>query len=52
MKWLFEQSRELVWLTTEQNTRAERFYNAAGWRAMGSAANGDLRFELSARDAP
>jgi GNAT superfamily N-acetyltransferase len=48
--WLFEQSREPVWLTTEPNTRAERFYRAAGWRAMGAAANGELRFELSAPD--
>ncbi len=52
VKWLFEQSREPVWLTTGRNTRAEHFYNAAGWRAMGSAADGEIRFELSAGDAP
>jgi GNAT superfamily N-acetyltransferase len=47
--WLFEQSPEPVWLTTERNTRAEHFYSRAGWRAVGSA-DGDLRFELSAED--
>jgi GNAT superfamily N-acetyltransferase len=52
VEWLFEQSREPVWLTTGRNTRAEHFYSAAGWRAMGSAANGEIRFELSAGDAP
>jgi len=50
--WLFEQSREPIWLTTGRNTRAELFYRAAGWRATGSAADGEIRFELSAGDAP
>ena len=52
VKWLFEQSREPVWLTTGRNTRAEHFYSAAGWRAVGSAADGEIRFELSAGDSP
>lgn len=50
--WLFEQSQEPVWLTTGRNTRAEHFYSAAGWRAVGSAANGEIRFELSAGNSP
>jgi GNAT superfamily N-acetyltransferase len=50
--WLFEQSREPVWLTTGRNTRAEHFYSAAGWRAVGSATDGEIRFELSAGDSP
>jgi len=52
VQWLFEQGRETVWLTTGRNTRAEHFYKAAGWRAMGSAADGEIRFELCAGDAP
>src|SRR6185295_13372096 len=47
--WLFERSPEPLWLTTGRNTRAERFYRAAGWRAVGTAADGEIRFELSAR---
>jgi GNAT superfamily N-acetyltransferase len=50
--WLFEQSREPVWLTTGRNTRAEHFYRAAGWHAVGSAAGGEMRFELAARNSP
>lgn len=50
--WLFQQSRQPVWLTTGRNTRAEHFYSAAGWRAVGSAADGEMRFELSADDSP
>ena len=49
--WLFEQSPEPLWLTTGRNTRAERFYSAAGWRAVGTAADGEIRFELSAGDS-
>ena len=50
VEWLFEQSGDTVWLTTGRNTRAEHFYNAAGWRAVGSAADGEIRFELAAGD--
>lgn len=50
--WLFEQSPAPLWLTTGRNTRAERFYRAAGWRAVGSATVGEIRFELSAGDFP
>jgi GNAT superfamily N-acetyltransferase len=50
--WLFAQSRDPVWLTTGRNTRAEHFYRAAGWRAVGPAADGEMRFELSAGDSP
>ena len=50
--WLFARSRDPVWLTTGRNTRAEHFYSAAGWRAVGPAADGEIRFELSAGDSP
>jgi GNAT superfamily N-acetyltransferase len=52
VRWLFEQSLQPVWLTTEPNTRAEHFYTAAGWCAVGSAADGEIRFELSSGDSP
>ncbi|WP_245304947.1 GNAT family N-acetyltransferase [Rhizobium multihospitium] len=34
-----------AWLTTDPNTRAERFYRAAGWDAAGQKDN-ELLFEL------
>jgi GNAT superfamily N-acetyltransferase len=49
--WLFEESREPIWLTTGRNTRAEQFYSAAGWRAVGASADGEIRFELPAGDS-
>lgn len=44
--WLFERDHAPIWLTTDAGTRAERFYQRAGWHDAGIAANGELRFEL------
>ena len=46
MAWMFERSRNTVWLSTEPGTRAEAFYRAAGWRDAGMTAHGERRFEL------
>jgi GNAT superfamily N-acetyltransferase len=48
--WLFERSREPLWLNTERNTRAENFYATAGWRRTGVEVTGELRFELAHED--
>ncbi|AJC80179.1 GCN5-related N-acetyltransferase protein [Rhizobium etli bv. phaseoli str. IE4803] len=37
---------ERAWLTTDPNTRAERFYRATGWRHVGERDN-ELLFERS-----
>lgn len=50
MRWMFEQSREAVWLTTGPGTRAEALYRKAGWREVGRESYGDLRLELSWED--
>lgn len=44
--WLWEQGRGGLWLTTDAGTRAERFYQQAGWARTGAAADGEVRFEL------
>jgi GNAT superfamily N-acetyltransferase len=44
--WLFEAGVDPLWLSTEPGTRAEGFYEAAGWRRTGFQ-EGELRFELS-----
>jgi putative methionine-R-sulfoxide reductase with GAF domain/GNAT superfamily N-acetyltransferase len=51
VEWLFSRGLERLWLTTEPGTRAQRFYETAGWQCVGSAAGGELRFERSAIDA-
>lgn len=48
-RWLFEQGTAPIWLTTDANTRAARFYAAQGWAMTGVDPDGQLRFVLSHR---
>jgi GNAT superfamily N-acetyltransferase len=45
IEWLWSQGLERLWLTTEPGTRAQGFYEAAGWQCMGSTERGELKFE-------
>jgi len=45
IKWLKGQGVGTLWLTTEPGTRAERFYEKAGWLRVGATAKGEVRFE-------
>ena len=45
--WAFAAGATRLWLTTDPNTRAERFYLAAGWERAGREPNGEVRFEMS-----
>jgi GNAT superfamily N-acetyltransferase len=44
--WLWQQGHDRLWLTTDPGTRAQRFYEAAGWRIVGPGDRGELRLEL------
>jgi GNAT superfamily N-acetyltransferase len=46
VNWLWSRGLQRLWLTTEPATRAQRFYEAAGWRCIGHTEKGELRFEL------
>jgi GNAT superfamily N-acetyltransferase len=46
VRWLWSRGLDRLWLTTEPETRARRFYEAAGWTARGTTEHGELRFEL------
>lgn len=48
LEWLWSTGLERLWLTTEPGTRAQRFYEAAGWQLAGSTESGELRYERSA----
>jgi GNAT superfamily N-acetyltransferase len=51
LAWLATQPPERLWLTTTPGTRAQRFYEAAGWIFAGDAPHGEIRFERPARGA-
>jgi ribosomal protein S18 acetylase RimI-like enzyme len=46
VEWLFSRGLSRLWLSTQPNTRAQRFYESAGWTRTGWLANGELGFEL------
>lgn len=46
--WLWTKGHERLWLTTQPGTRAQRFYESAGWTLAGRAAHGEVRYELDA----
>ena len=43
--WLFAAGLKRLWLTTDPGTRAQRFYEAAGWKLVETTDRGDLRYE-------
>src|SRR5262250_2082937 len=44
--WLGAQGVKRLWLTTQPGTRAERFYQRAGWQDRGMTAGGERLFEF------
>ena len=44
VEWLEAQGLARLSLTTAPGTRAQRFYETAGWRCTGPVASGELRF--------
>ena len=36
-----------LWLTTQPGTRAQRFYEDAGWICVGEAEHGQVRYEMA-----
>jgi GNAT superfamily N-acetyltransferase len=47
VEWLWSQGAGALWLTTQAGTRAQRFYESAGWRLADKAENGEWRYELT-----
>ncbi len=46
MDWYFLQTKEKIWLGTEPNSRAEKFYRMQGWREVGMHGKGEIKFEM------
>ena len=47
--WLWSAGLGRLWLTTEPGTRAQRFYEKAGWQLTDTTKGGELRYELQRR---
>jgi len=48
VNWLWSCGLKRLWLTTGQKTRAQRFYERAGWQNGGIQPNGEILFERQA----
>ena len=48
LAWLWSLGLRRLWLSTEPGTRAQRFYERAGWCNCGRLPSGELRFEIDA----
>ena len=46
VSWLFAEGLERLWLSTEPDTRAQRFYEQAGWQFVGRLPDGEVMYEL------
>lgn len=47
MTWFGERGVERLWLDTEAGTRAQGFYEAAGWQRVGPLSGREQRYERS-----
>lgn len=50
MDWYFSQTEADIWLSTAPGTRAESFYQKAGWQKTGITKSGEVKFEMNASD--
>jgi GNAT superfamily N-acetyltransferase len=46
-KWLWDDGAEPLWLTTDPQSRAARYYERRGWIVAGALPNGERRYELA-----
>jgi GNAT superfamily N-acetyltransferase len=47
LDWYFSKTKIKVWLGTDFNTRAEKFYRSAGWQAVGKNGKNEIKFEMT-----
>jgi GNAT superfamily N-acetyltransferase len=50
LDWWFSQTTQTVWLSTQPQSRAERFYTKAGWVTTGVYGKGETKMEMTAAD--
>ncbi len=47
LHWYFSQSKLTLWLSTEADTRAQKFYLSAGWVQVGTYGTNEIKFEMT-----
>lgn len=47
LDWYFSHKQETLWLSTDAETRADKFYRTAGWEEVMRFGKNEIKFELS-----
>lgn len=50
MDWYFLQTKEKIWLGTDPDSRAYRFYKMQGWKEVGTHGEIEIKFEMCIGD--
>ena len=50
LDWYFSQTQDRIWLGTTPGTRAEAFYQKAGWKPAGWHGKNEVKFEMDYAD--
>ena len=50
LDWYFSQGKTTVWLSTQKQSRAQKFYRFTGWKEAGPYGKADIKFTMSRDD--
>ena len=50
LDWYFSQDKSTVWLSTQKDSRAERFYRLSGWHEEGPYGKNEIKFSMDKED--
>ena len=50
LDWYFTNDKSTVWLSTQKNSRAERFYRLTGWIEEGPYGKNEIKFTMNKQD--
>jgi len=50
MDWYFLQTKEKIWLGTDPDSRAYKFYKMQGWKEVGTHGEIEIKFEMCVDD--
>ncbi|TAH42240.1 MAG: GNAT family N-acetyltransferase [Bacteroidetes bacterium] len=47
LDWYFSHEQETLWLSTDAETRADKFYREAGWKEVMRFGKNEIKFEMT-----
>lgn len=50
LNWYFGNGKTKIWLSTDPNTRAEKFYGKQNWTRKEVLPNGEIKFEMTLKE--